>query len=162
MSSIAVRTRYGFGSRSGAVTPISLAQNMFGQRKDIVDRCATCLRILRGVVVAAQPQRVGPPWVLDERRVHTRTALVLGHVRGVILLSAAQAGLPVHAFPPATVKLQITGFGRAQKSQVALMVARLLALPGDGEAGDAADALAVALCRAHLPDPSPAVRGRSA
>jgi len=82
--------------------------------------------------------------------VNTRTALVLGHVRGVILLSAAEAGLPVHAFPPATVKVQITGFGRAQKAQVALMVARLLGLPGDGEPGDAADALAVALCRAHL------------
>jgi crossover junction endodeoxyribonuclease RuvC len=83
---------------------------------------------------------------------NARTALVLGHVRGVILLSAAEAGLPVHAFPPATVKVQITGFGRAQKAQVALMVARLLGLPGDGQAGDAADALAVALCRAHLQD----------
>ena len=81
---------------------------------------------------------------------NARTALVLGHVRGVILLSAAEAGLPVTAFPPATVKVQITGFGRAQKAQVALMVARMLDLPGDGEPGDAADALAVALCRAHL------------
>ena len=90
--------------------------------------------------------------------VNTRTALVLGHVRGVILLSAAEAGLPVHAFPPATVKVQITGFGRAQKAQVALMVARMLGLPGDGEAGDAADALAVALCRAHLQAAAPAAR----
>jgi crossover junction endodeoxyribonuclease RuvC len=81
---------------------------------------------------------------------NTRTALVLGHVRGVVLLAAAQAGLPVHEFPPATVKTQITGFGRAEKSQVALMVARLLELPGSGEAGDAADALAVALCHAHV------------
>jgi crossover junction endodeoxyribonuclease RuvC len=115
--------------------------------------------------MAALIARVRPDAVAVEDVFHaanTRTALVLGHVRGVILLSAAQAGLPVHAFPPATVKLQITGFGRAQKSQVALMVARLLALPGDGEAGDASDALAVALCRAHLPIPSPVVRGRSA
>lgn len=80
---------------------------------------------------------------------NTRTALVLGHVRGVVLLAGAQAGLPVYAFPPATVKAQITGFGRAEKAQVALMVARLLGLPGDGEAGDASDALAVALCQAH-------------
>jgi crossover junction endodeoxyribonuclease RuvC len=79
-----------------------------------------------------------------------RSALVLGHVRGVVLLAGAQAGLPVFAFPPATVKVQVTGFGRAEKSQVALMVARLLGLPGEGEAGDAADALAVALCHAHL------------
>lgn len=82
--------------------------------------------------------------------VNTRTALVLGHVRGVVLLAGAQAGVPVHALPPATVKLQVTGFGRAEKGQVALMVARLLDLPGDGEPGDAADALAVALCHAHL------------
>ena len=81
---------------------------------------------------------------------NTRTALVLGHVRGVILLAGAQAGLPVHEFPPATVKVQVTGFGRAEKAQVALMVARLLDLPGEAEAGDAADALAVAVCQAHL------------
>jgi crossover junction endodeoxyribonuclease RuvC len=81
---------------------------------------------------------------------NTRTALVLGHVRGVVLLAGAQAGLPVHEFSPATVKQQITGFGRAEKGQVAFMVTRMLGLPGDGEAGDAADALAVALCHAHL------------
>jgi crossover junction endodeoxyribonuclease RuvC len=80
--------------------------------------------------------------------VNTRTALVLGHVRGVVLLAGAEAGLRIEAFPPATVKAQITGFGRAEKRQVAFMVARLLELPGDGEAGDAADALAVALCEA--------------
>jgi crossover junction endodeoxyribonuclease RuvC len=103
--------------------------------------------------IAALIARLRPDAVAVEDVFHaanTRTALVLGHVRGVILLSAAEAGLPVHAFPPATVKVQITGFGRAQKAQVALMVARMLDLPGDGEPGDAADALAVALCRAHL------------
>jgi crossover junction endodeoxyribonuclease RuvC len=81
---------------------------------------------------------------------NTRTALVLGHVRGVVLLAGAQAGLPVHEFPPATVKQQITGFGRAEKSQVAFMVTRMLELPTDAAAGDAADALAVALCLACL------------
>ena len=103
--------------------------------------------------MAALIARLRPDTVAVEDIFHaanTRTALVLGHVRGVILLSAAEAGLPVHAFPPATVKVQITGFGRAQKAQVALMVARLLGLPGGGEPGDASDALAVALCRAHL------------
>src|SRR4029079_13440463 len=77
-----------------------------------------------------------------------RSALVLGHVRGVILLAAAQAGLSVHSFAPATVKLQVTGQGQAEKAQVALMVSHLLSLPAQ-EAGDAADALAVALCHAH-------------
>jgi len=81
---------------------------------------------------------------------NTRTALVLGHVRGVVLLAGSQAGIPVHEHSPATVKVQVTGFGRAEKTQVALMVGRLLGLPGETAAGDAADALAVALCQAHL------------
>jgi crossover junction endodeoxyribonuclease RuvC len=102
--------------------------------------------------IAALIARLHPDALAVEDVFHaanTRTALVLGHVRGVVLLAGAEAGLPVFAFPPATVKAQITGFGRAEKAQVALMVARLLGLPGDGEAGDASDALAVALCRAH-------------
>jgi crossover junction endodeoxyribonuclease RuvC len=80
--------------------------------------------------------------------VNARSALVLGHVRGVILLAGAQAQLPVYAYAPATVKAQVTGFGRAEKAQVALMVSRLLELQADVAAGDATDALAVALCRA--------------
>ena len=81
--------------------------------------------------------------------VNARSALVLGHVRGVVLLAGAECGLAVHAFAPAAVKVQITGYGRAEKGQVALMVSRLLALREDTPPGDAADALAVALCLAH-------------
>jgi crossover junction endodeoxyribonuclease RuvC len=82
--------------------------------------------------------------------VNTRSAIVLAHVRGVIVEAGAAAGLAVQAFPPATVKLQVTGFGLAEKAQVALMVTRLLQLTSEAEAGDAADALAVAICHAHL------------
>ena len=81
---------------------------------------------------------------------NTRTALVLGHVRGVVLLAGAQSSLSVSTLPPATVKHQVTGSGIAAKTQVAFMVARLLELPGDGRPGDASDALAVALCHAQL------------
>ena len=80
---------------------------------------------------------------------NTRTALVLGHVRGVVLLAGSEAGLDVRTLSPATVKEQVTGYGLADKAQVAFMVARHLGMPGDGEAGDAADALAVALCEAQ-------------
>jgi crossover junction endodeoxyribonuclease RuvC len=82
---------------------------------------------------------------------NSRSALILGHVRGVVLLAGAEAGIPVSAFAPATVKAQVAGYGRADKTQVAYMVARLLGLEGPGQAGDASDALAVALCRAHQP-----------
>ncbi len=80
---------------------------------------------------------------------NARSALVLGHVRGVVLLAGAQAGLQISEFPPATVKATVTGNGRAEKSQVAYMVARLLALGTAQKPGDATDALAVALCHAH-------------
>ena len=75
-------------------------------------------------------------------------------MRGVVLLAGAQAGLPVHEYPPATVKQQVTGFGRAEKSQVAYMVTRMLALSEDAVPGDATDALAVALCLACLQPPA--------
>ncbi len=81
---------------------------------------------------------------------NARSALVLGHVRGVVLLAGARAGLAVHEYPPATVKQQVTGYGRAEKGQVAFMVTRLLALEKDAQPGDATDALAVALCFACL------------
>jgi crossover junction endodeoxyribonuclease RuvC len=103
---------------------------------------------IRELIVRLQPDALAVEDVFHAT--NTRTALVLGHVRGVVLLAGAEAGLAVHEFPPATVKQQITGYGRAEKQQVAFMVARLLELPGEGEAGDAADALAVALCHASL------------
>ena len=102
--------------------------------------------------LAALIRRLGPAALAVEDVFHAanaRSALVLGHVRGVVLLAGAEAGLAVHAFAPATVKVQVTGFGRAEKGQVALMVSRILGLPADAKAGDAADALAVALCLAQ-------------
>ena len=103
--------------------------------------------------VAGLIDRLSPDALAVEDVFHaanTRTALVLGHVRGVVLLAGAQAGLPVHEYSPATVKQQVTGFGRAEKSQVAYMVTRMLALSADAVPGDATDALAVALCLACL------------
>ena len=103
--------------------------------------------------VSALIERLRPDALAVEDVFHaanTRTALVLGHVRGVVLLAGAERGVPVHEYAPATVKQQITGFGRAEKGQVAFMVTRLLELAKGAEPGDATDALAVALCFACL------------
>lgn len=76
------------------------------------------------------------------------SSLKLGHARGVALLVAAQAGLPVAEYAAKRVKRAVTGTGGATKEQVAAMV-RIL-LPNSGTPpGDAADALAVAICHAH-------------
>jgi crossover junction endodeoxyribonuclease RuvC len=81
--------------------------------------------------------------------VNVKSALKLGHVRGVAMLVAAQAGLEVVAYSPLSIKSAVVGYGRAEKSQVQLMVARLLALPAPPEPPDVADALAIAICHLH-------------
>lgn len=75
-----------------------------------------------------------------------KTALKLAEVRGVVLLAAAQAGLPVHSYSPREVKQKITGYGHADKHQMQTMVRAMLRMSETPEPPDAADALAVALC----------------
>jgi len=81
--------------------------------------------------------------------VNVKSALKLGHVRGVAMLAAAQAGLEVVAYSPLSIKSAVVGYGKAEKSQVQMMVARLLELPEPPEPPDAADALAIAICHLH-------------
>ena len=65
------------------------------------------------------------------------------------MLAAAQAGLEVVAYSPLSIKSAVVGYGKAEKSQVQIMVARLLELPAPPEPADAADALAIAICHLH-------------
>jgi crossover junction endodeoxyribonuclease RuvC len=81
--------------------------------------------------------------------VNVKSALKLGHVRGVAMLAAAQAGLEVVAYSPLSIKSAVVGYGKAEKSQVQIMVARLLDLPAPPQPADAADALAIAICHLH-------------
>jgi crossover junction endodeoxyribonuclease RuvC len=77
---------------------------------------------------------------------NVRTAMGVGQARGVLLLAAARAGLPVHEYTPTAVKTAVTGYGAAGKGQVQAMVRALLRLTETPRPDDAADALAVALC----------------
>ncbi len=78
-----------------------------------------------------------------------QAALMLGHARGVALLAVPQAGLSVSAYPPTVVKRAVVGSGRAEKSQVALLVGALLG-PKTLPAEDATDALAVAITHLNV------------
>lgn len=80
---------------------------------------------------------------------NVKSALKLGHVRGVVLLAGVSRGLPVYEYAPLEVKQAVVGYGRADKWQVQKMVALLLSLDVPPEPHDVADALAVALCHAH-------------
>jgi crossover junction endodeoxyribonuclease RuvC len=77
---------------------------------------------------------------------NVRTAFAVGHARGVVLLAAGQRGLPSRSYTPQQVKGAVCGNGRADKDQVARMVARLLGLVSPPTPDHAADALAVAIC----------------
>ncbi len=77
---------------------------------------------------------------------HPITAIIMGHVRGVIYLKAAEANVPVVSYAATRIKKALTGNGRATKAQMQRMVSSSLRLPAIPEPPDAADALAVALC----------------
>jgi len=81
--------------------------------------------------------------------VNAKSALKLGHVRGVAMLAVAECGLRVAAYAPLAVKSAVVGYGKAEKCQVQAMVARLLNLPEIPEPADVADALAIAICHLH-------------
>jgi len=80
---------------------------------------------------------------------NAKSALKLGHVRGVAMLAAANCGLPVAEYAPLSIKSAVVGYGLAAKEQVQFMVARLLDLERAPEPADAADALAIAICHIH-------------
>jgi crossover junction endodeoxyribonuclease RuvC len=115
------------------------------ERTDIATRLVVIERALVEVVRAHAPLEASVEALFFAK--DAQAAAKLGHARGVALLVCARAGLPVHEYAPARVKLAIAGNGRAEKAQVAQMVRVVLGLPAPPEA-DAADALAVAI--AHL------------
>jgi crossover junction endodeoxyribonuclease RuvC len=94
-----------------------------------------------------RPQAVAVEGVFFGKNV--RSAVVLGHARGAILLAAALQEIEVAEYPPAEVKSAVVGAGRATKEQVGLMVQRLLKLKDVPRPHDAADGIAVALCHCY-------------
>jgi len=91
---------------------------------------------------------------------HPRTAIMMGHARGVIILAAAQCAVKVESYPASLVKKSLTGNGRASKEQVRQMVVRALKLKEPPSPDHVSDALALAICHAGPGRRTPAVRGR--
>lgn len=109
-------------------------------------RLAELHRALAEVIAAHAPAEVAVERPFFGK--NAASALTVGMARGVALLAAAEAGLPVHEYPPATVKRAVVGRGAASKQQVAAMVRVLLGLRETPSPADVTDALAVAL--AHV------------
>ncbi len=129
------------------------------ERAPLAQRLGELFAQLQTVVTLHRPDAVAVEGVFTHK--NARSALILGHARGVALLLAAQAGLPVYEYPPARVKRSVGASGAGSKDAVARMVCRLLELAPDGSRSDAYDALAVALCHlGQLRAPAP-VAGRA-
>ena len=80
---------------------------------------------------------------------NAKTAITVGHGRGVVLLAGAKAGVPVYEYTPLQVKQAVVGYGRADKNQVQQMTKTILKLERVPRPDDTADALAIAICHAH-------------
>ena len=78
------------------------------------------------------------------------TAIAVGQARGVVLLGAAERGIPVREYSPSEIKHAIVGYGKADKGQIQEMVRIILGLEHIPRPDDAADALAIAVCDAHM------------
>jgi crossover junction endodeoxyribonuclease RuvC len=110
-------------------------------------RLSRIYRELSSLLRTAQPDCVAIENLFHA--VNARSALKLGHARGVAMLAAVEAGCEVVEYTPAEVKRAVVGYGRAEKPQVQLMVKLLLGLAAAPSPHDAADALAVAICHLH-------------
>lgn len=80
---------------------------------------------------------------------NTKTAISVGHARGVILLACSKSKVPVYEYTPLQVKQAICGYGRGEKQQIQKMVQALLGLKEIPKPDDAADGLAIAICHAN-------------
>jgi crossover junction endodeoxyribonuclease RuvC len=110
-------------------------------------RLSTIYRELSSLLHASRPDCVAIENLFHA--VNARSALKLGHARGVAMLAAVEAGCEVVEYTPAEVKRAVVGYGRAEKPQVQMMVKLLLGLAAAPSPHDAADALAVAICHLH-------------
>ena len=141
------RTGFGVVERSGnrlaCVVHGSVAPK---PRLDLPQRLHDIAARIGEVIERAQPDCVVVEKAFYHESVHS--TLVLGHVRGALLVAAVQRGVAVAEYSPREIKLSVVGNGGATKDQVSLMVSRLLGLRSAPQT-DAADALATAICHLH-------------
>ncbi len=114
----------------------------------LAQRLAAIFQCMAEVMAEFKPEVVVVEKVYSKYK-HPRTAIMMGHARGVIYLAAAQHTIPIQAYPASQVKKALVGHGRAGKRQVAAMVCEILGLSEPPTPADVTDALALAICHAH-------------
>ncbi|MDP2860463.1 MAG: crossover junction endodeoxyribonuclease RuvC [bacterium] len=116
------------------------------KEKAPAERLATIYKSLIGLIKKFDPEVLAVEKLFFNT--NSKTAIAVGEARGVILLAGAQRGLEIFEYTPLQVKIALTGYGRAEKTQIQKMVKCLLGLSEIPKPDDAADALAIAICHA--------------
>ena len=142
-------TGYGVvdASPAGDLCCITYGAVELSRREPLAQRLARVFSQLSSIVEHHRPDAVAIEDVFYA--VNAKSALKLGHVRGVAMLAASSAGLAVAEYAPLSIKSAVVGYGKAEKSQVQSMVMRLLDLKIKPDPPDVADALAIAICHIH-------------
>ncbi len=119
----------------------------FDEKLPLTQRLVGLERDITSILSERQPQIVAVEQLYAHYK-HPRTAILMGHARGVILLAAGKLGIGVRSYPSTRVKRYLTGNGRASKTQMQRAIQVSLGLTELPEPPDLADALAIALCAA--------------
>jgi len=152
----------GFAVVEGGVRGVRLIEHGVIQTADgapLACRLQEIHAALSRVLIRTRPAQMAVEDIYAAQR-FPRTAILMGHVRGVVCLAAAEEGVEVSPLPPAAIKQAVSGFGGASKSQVQRSVRHLLRVPG-AISPHAADAMAMALTalsRAGIALHAPAMR----
>lgn len=138
-------TGYGLIDVVGRESRLVEAGVIRGGKKPLAERITEMHRGVAEIIASLKPEVLA----IEELYSHyerPRTAILMGHARGVIILAATEAGIPVAHYAATQVKSTLTGNGRAPKNQIQLAITRELNLSQVPEPPDVADALAIALC----------------
>jgi crossover junction endodeoxyribonuclease RuvC len=134
-------------ARMPRLTHLAAGTIRLSKKEKTPQRLAQVYTELTAMMALHQPEVVAIEEVFFSA--NAKSALKLGQVRGVAMLAAASAGLPVVEYAPLKIKSSVVGYGLAAKEQVQFMVTRLLGLEQAPDSADAADALAIAICHIH-------------
>lgn len=133
--------------QEGHLRPITIGAIYTPSKMPLAQRLQRIYRELAAIIRTHCPEDGAVEALFFSR--NARTAMAVGHARGVVLLALAEAGLAVAEYTPMQIKQAVTGYGGADKHQVQEMVRMLLNLDQAPRPDDAADAAAVAICHLH-------------
>ena len=132
----------------GKFRPIGMGSIETPAGIDVEERLKTVYEDMCEIIDTYRPDEMA----IEELFFNTnqKTAIAVAEARGVILLSAVQKGVPISEYTPLQVKQSVVGYGRAEKKQVMSLVKMILGMENGPKLDDTADALALAICHAHV------------